>query len=124
MDQWYIELNRIQSKQLRALSQRTDAELAQTIGAHWTVGVALAHLAYWDGRVFAAIEAWRRHDIALALHTDDEAYSINDLRLPIWQAVPPRGAGPGGTPPPPSGRDQRRIHCQRHSEPTRGAPAD
>ena len=91
MDRSYVELNRAQRQRLQELTGLSDDDLGRPLGEHWTVAVALAHLAYWDGRVLATIEAWQRHGLPLALHTDAEV-CVNDARLPLWRATPPQEA--------------------------------
>lgn len=87
----YNALNRQQTERLKSLRRLSDADLARPVGEHWTVGVALAHLAYFDKRALGALEAWRRHGVRLELWVDAEA-AVNDIRLPIWREVPPRAA--------------------------------
>jgi hypothetical protein len=91
VDASYNERNRVQTERLKALRRLSDEELGRAVGAHWTVGVALAHIQYWDGRAVGALEAWRRHGILLTLWIDSEAV-VNDLRLPFWLAQVPRTA--------------------------------
>ena len=91
MDAGYNERNRTQTRRLRGLRRLADEDLLRPVGEHWTVGVALAHIQYWDGRAVGAIEAWRRHDLPLTLWPDGEGV-INDVRLPVWREVPPREA--------------------------------
>ena len=91
MDTGYNERNRTQTRRLKGLLSLTDEELLGPVGEHWTVGVALAHIQYWDGRAVGAIEAWRCHGLPLTLWTDGEGV-INDVRLPVWREVSPREA--------------------------------
>ncbi len=91
MDKGYNERNRTQTQRLKGLCSMTDEDLLRPVGEHWTVGIALAHIQYWDGRAVGAIEAWRRHGLPLSLWTDGEGV-INDVRLPVWREVPPREA--------------------------------
>ncbi len=55
------------------------------------MGVALAHIGYWDGRALGALETWRRHGFRLELWGSDEQ-AVNDMRLAFWKAIPPRDA--------------------------------
>ena len=91
MDKGYNERNRVQSRRLRELRGLSDEDLLRPVGEHWTVGIALAHIQYWDGRAVGAIEAWRRHGLPLTLWTEGEGV-INDVRLPVWREVPPQEA--------------------------------
>lgn len=91
MDTSYNERNRTQTRRLRELRRLSDEDLLRPVGEHWTVGTALAHIQYWDGRAVGAIEAWRRHGLPLTLWTDGEGV-VNDVRLPVWREVPTREA--------------------------------
>ena len=90
-DTSYNERNREQTERLKTLRRLSDAELSRPVGEHWTVAVALAHIQYWDGRGLGAIEAWKRHRVPLTLWRNNEA-AVNDLRLDLWRAIPPRQA--------------------------------
>lgn len=90
-DRTYIERNRTATNRLRTLaSARTDAELQQPVGAHWTVAVALAHLAFWDRRVLALLDAADAAGDVVDMPID---LAVNDISLPLWAAIPPRTAG-------------------------------
>lgn len=91
VDASYNERNREQTARLKSLRRLSDEELSLPVGEHWTVGVALAHIQYWDVRGLGAIEAWRRHGVPLVLWRNREA-AVNDLRLDLWRVIPPRDA--------------------------------
>lgn len=89
-DRSFVELNRASTERIRALAARlSDAELAHPVGEHWTVAIALAHLAFWDRRVLDGLE---RSERAGKLAVPDIDLSVNDLSLPLWAAVPGREA--------------------------------
>lgn len=89
-DRSFVERNRASTERIRALAARlSDAELAHPVGEHWTVAVALAHLAFWDRRVLDGLE---RSERAGKLAVPDIDLSVNDLSLPLWAAVPGREA--------------------------------
>jgi hypothetical protein len=92
MDSSYNQRNREQTERLKALGRWSDDELARPVGEHWTVGVALAHVAYYDGRVLGTVEASLRHGIPRHWWSGAEARAVNDARLETWRAVPPREA--------------------------------
>jgi hypothetical protein len=92
VDASYNSRNREQTERLKAMHEWSDEALARRVGEHWTVGVALAHIAYWDSRTLAVLELAARHDLQRAWWTPEEARAVNDARLPIWLAVPPREA--------------------------------
>jgi hypothetical protein len=57
MDRSYVTENVAERARLKAVVDRlTDADLARSMSEHWTVGVGLMHLAFWDGLSFAKFE--------------------------------------------------------------------
>lgn len=94
MDASRIERNRAQRERLQALGERlSDEALSRPLGdGGWTVAAALAHLAYWDGRTLATLEASSRHGITRAWWSPTEADAVNAAQLPGWKAMPPRDA--------------------------------
>jgi hypothetical protein len=91
VDRSYVERNRSQTERLKALSRLSDEELRHPIGEHWTVGIMLAHLAYWGVRAIGALAAWRQYQTPLVLWIAGESFA-NDLWLPVWKVMPPRQA--------------------------------
>lgn len=90
LDQSFIKLNRASTDRLRALVARlTDDEMQQRVGEHWTVAIALAHLAFWDRRVMYVLDMTRRDNKLFIPEID---IFVNDLSLPLWAAIPPREA--------------------------------
>ena len=90
LDQSFIELNRASTNRIRDLAARlSDAEMQHPVGEHWTVAIALAHLAFWDRRVLYVLDMTER-DGALFVPAID--IFVNDLSLPLWAAIPPREA--------------------------------
>jgi uncharacterized damage-inducible protein DinB len=48
-------------QRLKALLTRiSDTDMARRVGQHWTVSVALMHLAFWDRLWLAKFEEWER----------------------------------------------------------------
>ena len=89
-DRSFVERNRASTERIRALAARlTDEELQRPVGEHWTVAIALAHLAFWDRRVMYVLDMTER-DRALFIPEID--IFVNDLSLPLWAAIPPREA--------------------------------
>ena len=87
-DRNYIEQNRLATNQLRDLVNRlSEKELSLPMGEHWTVSIALAHIAFWDQRVIHVIELAERTKVLSAPFIDDQ---INDILLPFLRAIPPR----------------------------------
>ena len=90
LDRSFVERNRAQTERMRALVERlSDADLRRPVGEHWTVSVALAHLAFWDRRVLAVLDASEREG-KVAPPTIDIV--VNDISLPLWQVMPPHDA--------------------------------
>jgi hypothetical protein len=90
VDRSFVEGNRASTERIRALAARlSDAEMQQRVGEHWTVGIAFAHLAFWDGRVIATLDASEK---AGELKPPSIDIIVNDISLDLWGAIPPREA--------------------------------
>ena len=90
LDRDFVELNRASTNRIRALAASlTDEEMLLPVGEHWTVGIALAHLAWWDRRVMDVLDMTERNGKLFIPEID---IVVNDLSLPLWAAVPPREA--------------------------------
>jgi hypothetical protein len=90
LDRSFVERNRASTDRIRALAARlSDVEMQHPVGEHWTVAIALAHLAFWDRRVLYVLDMTER-DGALFIPQID--IFVNDLSLPLWAAIPPRAA--------------------------------
>lgn len=90
LDRSFIEHNRASTDRIRALvASLTDEQMQHPVGEHWTVGIALAHLAWWDRRVMYVLEMTERNGELFIPEID---IVVNDLSLPLWAAVPPRAA--------------------------------
>ncbi len=91
-DRSYIKQNDAERERLRALVARaSDADLAKPMPAGWTVAGVLGHLAFWDQRVLALLEAWER-GVAPPAHHQADVDWINDAGKPFLLALPPRKA--------------------------------
>jgi hypothetical protein len=89
-DRSFIERNRASTDRIRSLAARlTDEEMQQRVGEHWTVAIALAHLAFWDRRVMYVLDMTERNGKLFVPEID---IYVNDLSLPLWAAIPPREA--------------------------------
>src|SRR5947207_11505588 len=61
LDRSFIERNRASTNRIRELAARlSDADMQQAVGEHWTVAIALAHLAFWDRRVLSLLDMTER----------------------------------------------------------------
>ena len=90
LDQTYIEQNRASTERIRALITRLSEEEMQTkVGEHWTVAIALAHLAWWDRRVMYVLDMTEKDQKLFVPEID---IFVNDLSLPLWAVIPPRDA--------------------------------
>jgi hypothetical protein len=90
VDRSFGERNRVSTDRMRALAARlTIEEMQHPIDQHWTVSIALAHLAWWDRRVLYVLDMTERDGKLSSPQID---IVVNDLSLPLWAAVPPREA--------------------------------
>ena len=90
LDLTYKEQNRASTERIRALVGRlTDDEMQTKVGEHWTVSIALAHLAWWDRRVMYVLDMTERDGKLFVPEID---IFVNDLSLPLWAVIPPRDA--------------------------------
>ena len=83
------EANRASTARIHALGDLSDEALRTPVGEHWTVSVALAHLAFWDLRALDVLERTERTGSVDAPGVDPV---VNDLALGSWSAIPPRDA--------------------------------
>ena len=61
VDRSYVAKNDAERARLKALVARaSDADFGRPMPAGWTVAAMLGHLAVWDQRILALIEAWER----------------------------------------------------------------
>jgi hypothetical protein len=90
LDRSYLEQNRSSTARMRALADRlSDKELQHPVGEHWTVAMALSHLAFWDRRALFVIEfAARGGEVSIP----EMDIQVNDILLPFFAAIPVREA--------------------------------
>ncbi|MFN8505845.1 maleylpyruvate isomerase N-terminal domain-containing protein [Kouleothrix sp.] len=85
-DRSFVERNRASTERIRALAASlSDADMRRPVGAHWTVSIALAHLAFWDRRVMYVLDKTEQEG---ALFVPEIDIFVNDLSLPLWAAIP------------------------------------
>jgi len=90
VDQTILDDNTAQTRRLEALVARlSDADLARDLGEGWTVAVALAHLAFWDGRAVYGLRRWAADGTPVS---DADDHILNEALLSQWRALPPRRA--------------------------------
>ncbi len=86
----YVARNAESRERLRAVVSRlSEADYGRPIGHGWTVGAALAHIAYWDGVSRDRLLGWEQAGPAGIRPPRLFADSVNDEMLPIWLAATP-----------------------------------
>src|SRR5438874_638897 len=87
VDRSFVERNKAELARLRTLvAKLSDADMAKSLGDGWTVGAALAHLAFWDQRAAVLIERWEKEGVKSDPYNSEV---INRASLPHWLALPP-----------------------------------
>jgi hypothetical protein len=90
LDPTYKDLNRASTERIKKLASTiTDEEMQTRVGEHWTVSIALAHLAFWDRRVMYVLDMTAKDGKLFIPEID---IFVNDLSLPLWAVIPPREA--------------------------------
>ena len=90
LDQSFVARNRAATDRIRSLAARlSDADMQRRVGEHWTVAIALAHLAFWDRRALYVLDQTEREGKVVTPNMD---IVVNDLSLPLWAVIPPREA--------------------------------
>lgn len=90
LDPNYTQLNRASTERIKQLAASlSDEEMQTRVGEHWTVAIALAHLAWWDRRVMYVLDMTAKNGKLFVPEID---IFVNDLSLPLWAAIPPREA--------------------------------
>jgi len=86
LDPSYKELNRASTERIKKLAASlTDEQMQTRVGEHWTVAIALAHLAWWDRRVMYVLDMTAKdHDVFIP----NIDITVNDISLPLWAAIP------------------------------------
>ncbi len=86
----FIQLNRASTERIRALVKRVnEKDMQRAVGEHWTVAIALVHIAFWDRRALFVLDATQRAGKFVDVQPD---IVVNDISVPMWGAVPPREA--------------------------------
>jgi hypothetical protein len=89
-DSDFSEKNRASSRRIRMLADGlSDQDMLRPVGQHWTVAIALAHIAWWDRRVMYVLDVTERDR---KLFIPQIEIAVNDISLPLWAAIPPRAA--------------------------------
>ncbi len=89
-DRAYVAENEVERKRLASLVARlSDQDLARPMPGGWTVASVLGHVAFWDQRIIALIEEWRKAGVGTPPKDVDESQVdwINDATKPLLLAV-------------------------------------
>jgi hypothetical protein len=90
VDRSFVQLNRAATERIRRLVKGlSDEQLLYPVGDMWTVGICLAHLAFWDRRVMYVMDMTADDGQLFVPEID---IFVNDLSLPLWAAIPGREA--------------------------------
>jgi len=90
LDRSFVELNRASTERIRKLvANLNDKQMQTKVGEHWTVSIALTHLAFWDRRVLFGLDMTEREGRLVTPQID---ILVNDISLPLWAVVPPHEA--------------------------------
>ena len=90
IDRSFVEQNHASTERIRKLvSKLSDKQLQHPVGEHWTVAIALAHLAFWDRRMLYVLDKTERDRKLFVPEID---ILVNDISLPLWAVIPPRDA--------------------------------
>jgi uncharacterized damage-inducible protein DinB len=89
MDRSYVTENAAERARLQACVARlSDAEMTRPISPTWTIGVALAHLAFVDRLWLAKFEEWERTGV-VEMPPTGLFNGINAAMLPWWRTMAP-----------------------------------
>ena len=83
----YLSANDESRERLVALVGRlTDDDLSLELGAGWTVGAVLDHLAFWDLRALSPLARWSHSSVR---PSPVDADAVNHAGRPILRRLPP-----------------------------------
>jgi hypothetical protein len=89
IDPNFKDLNRSSTERVKTYARLTDAEMQTRVGEHWTVAMALVHIAFWDRRVMYCLDRTEKEG---KLYIPEIEIAVNDLSLPFWAAIPSKDA--------------------------------
>ena len=88
MEQEYVARNDRERDRLgRVVARLSDDDVARELDGGWTVGDALAHLAFYDRRAQVLLERFSRDGVAASPYDYE---TINQALLPLTRRIPPR----------------------------------
>ena len=86
----YSKENAESYQRLKSLVHRlTDTDLALSTDYGWTIAALLAHLAFWDQRMFVILRRWQEGGLD---ESPIDSMAVNDALKIICQALEPRTA--------------------------------
>jgi hypothetical protein len=84
----FVARNDSERARLEQLVRRlNDADMAQPLDGGWTVGDALAHLAFYDRRAAILLERFAREGVSASPYDYE---TLNEALLPLTRRIPPR----------------------------------
>lgn len=84
----YAQQNAESRERLKKLTQRlTDTDLALSTDYGWTISALLAHLAFWDQRMFIILKRWQTEGLG---PSPVDSGAVNDSLRVICHAIEPR----------------------------------
>jgi hypothetical protein len=89
LDPNYKDLNRASTERIKTYASLTDAEMQTRVGEHWTVAIALVHIAFWDRRVLYSLDRTEQEG---KLYVPQIEIAVNDLSLAFWATIPSKDA--------------------------------
>lgn len=90
LDPAYKDLNHASTERIKKFAASlSDDEMQTRVGEHWTVAIALAHIAFWDRRVLYVLDMTSKDGKLFIPEID---IFVNDLSLPLWAVIPPHEA--------------------------------
>jgi hypothetical protein len=90
-DSELVTTNKISRERLRDLMARLSGEqYSLPLDSDWTVGTALAHIAFYDRRAIDILEKWEREGAA---PSDNDPEIINAALMPFLRLMPPAPIG-------------------------------
>jgi hypothetical protein len=86
----YARENADARARLKTLAERlTDSDLSRRMKHDWTVSMALAHMAFWDGYALALLTRWEKMGFSPSA---GDWEIVNDALRPLIKSIPPREA--------------------------------
>ncbi len=90
MDRAFVEQNQAATERLKKLVARlNEKDFGRKVGEHWTVAIALAHLAFWEQRVQLTLDKTEQAGKLMPVELDTV---VNDVMLPVMGIIPGRAA--------------------------------